>query len=90
MYITFIRLAFFLLLTLIQIDKLGAYELKNDLQAIPFVGAAQIEMYLPLLVGKRVGLVVNQTSRVGEKQLMFILYLPLSMVFEEIMMQVPW
>jgi uncharacterized protein YbbC (DUF1343 family) len=66
---TFIRLAFFLLLTLIQIDKLGAYELKNDLQAIPLVGAAQIEAYLPLLVNKRVGLVVNQTSRVGDQHL---------------------
>ena len=31
----------------------------------PVVGAAQLAKYLPLLQGKRVGLVVNQSSRVG-------------------------
>nr|WP_262903340.1 DUF1343 domain-containing protein [Hymenobacter psoromatis] len=31
----------------------------------PLVGAAQLPRYLPLLRGQRVGLVVNQTSRVG-------------------------
>ncbi|GAB3636137.1 DUF1343 domain-containing protein [Hymenobacter arcticus] len=33
------------------------------------VGAAQLPRYLPLLRGKRVGLVVNQTSRVGNTYL---------------------
>lgn len=32
-------------------------------------GAEQPERYLPLLAGKRVGLLVNQTSRVGEQHL---------------------
>jgi len=35
----------------------------------PVVGAAQLPRYLPLLRGKRVGLVVNQTSRVGNAYL---------------------
>ena len=37
--------------------------------ATPIVGAAQLPRYLPLLQGKRVGLVVNQTSRVGNAYL---------------------
>ena len=32
-------------------------------------GAEQPERYLPLLAGKKVGLLVNQTSRVGEQHL---------------------
>jgi uncharacterized protein YbbC (DUF1343 family) len=39
------------------------------LPAAPVVGAAQLPRYLPLLQGKRVGLVVNQTSRVGNAYL---------------------
>ena len=35
----------------------------------PVVGAAQLPRYLPLLRGQRVGLVVNQTSRVGRAHL---------------------
>ena len=34
------------------------------------VGAQRSELYLPLLQNKRVGLVVNQTSRVGEQHLL--------------------
>jgi uncharacterized protein YbbC (DUF1343 family) len=37
--------------------------------ATPVVGAAQLARYLPLLQGKRVGLIVNQTSRVGNAYL---------------------
>ena len=37
--------------------------------ALPVVGAAQLAKYLPLLQGKRVGLVVNQSSRVGSTYL---------------------
>jgi uncharacterized protein YbbC (DUF1343 family) len=33
------------------------------------VGAERVELYLPLLKGKRVGLLVNQTSRVGRRHL---------------------
>lgn len=35
----------------------------------PIVGAEQFERYLPLLKGKRIGLVVNQTSRALEQHL---------------------
>ncbi|AWM32748.1 exo-beta-N-acetylmuramidase NamZ family protein [Hymenobacter nivis] len=35
----------------------------------PVVGAARLAQYLPLLQGKRVGLVVNQSSRVGNTYL---------------------
>ncbi len=35
----------------------------------PLVGAAQLSAYLPLLKNQRVGLVVNQTSRVGRAHL---------------------
>lgn len=35
----------------------------------PVTGAAQVNSYLPLLEGKRVGMVVNQTSMVGETHL---------------------
>ena len=37
--------------------------------AAPVVGAAQLPRYLPQLRGRRVGLVVNQTSRVGRAHL---------------------
>lgn len=37
------------------------------------VGAEQPALYLPLLEGKKVGLVVNQTSRVGEQHLIDVL-----------------
>ena len=37
------------------------------------VGAAQTAYYLPMLKNKRVGLVVNQTSRVGDKHLVDLL-----------------
>ncbi len=37
------------------------------------VGAAQLEQYLPLLKNKRVGLVVNQTSVVGEQHIVDLL-----------------
>jgi len=37
------------------------------------VGAEQLEQYLPLLKGKRVGLVVNQTSRVFNQHLVDVL-----------------
>lgn len=35
----------------------------------PIVGAAQTEIYVPLLAGKRVGIVANQTSTVGQTHL---------------------
>ena len=37
------------------------------------VGAAQLSQYLPMLKGKRVGLVVNQTSMVGQQHLVDLL-----------------
>jgi len=37
------------------------------------VGAEQVSFYLPMLLGKRVGLVVNQTSQVGNKHLVDVL-----------------
>ena len=37
------------------------------------IGAAQLGAYLPLLVGKKVGLVVNNTTMVGEQHLVDIL-----------------
>ena len=37
------------------------------------LGAKQIAYYLPMLSGKRVGLVVNQTSQVGDKHLVDVL-----------------
>jgi len=37
-------------------------------------GAAQTELYLPQLQGKRVGLLVNQTSRIGEQHLVDTLH----------------
>lgn len=45
--------------------------LKENQQII--TGAAQTERYLPLLAGKRVGLVVNHTSMVGEEHLADVL-----------------
>lgn len=33
------------------------------------VGAQRTDLYLPLLVGKKVGLVVNQTSRIGQQHI---------------------
>lgn len=36
-------------------------------------GAAQINRYLPLLKGKRVALLINQTSRIGEENLLDVL-----------------
>ena len=36
-------------------------------------GAEQLTQYLPLLQGKRVGLLVNQTSRVGDQHLVDVL-----------------
>jgi len=39
----------------------------------PKVGAEQLTRYLPLLQGKNVALVVNQTSRVGNKHLVDVL-----------------
>lgn len=42
--------------------------------AVPFqLGAAQLDEYLPLLKDKKVGLVVNQTSMVGEQHLVDLL-----------------
>ncbi|WP_241737530.1 exo-beta-N-acetylmuramidase NamZ family protein [Neptunicella marina] len=38
---------------------------QNEIQ----VGASQPELYMPMLQGKKVGLVVNQTSRVGKQHL---------------------
>ncbi len=38
------------------------------------VGAEKIDQYLPLLEGKRVGFVVNQTSRIGEQHLIDTLF----------------
>ncbi len=40
-----------------------------DLTLPPEVGAAQLSSYLPLIQGKRVALVVNQTSVIGETHL---------------------
>ena len=37
-------------------------------------GAEQTECYFPLIEGKRVALVVNQTSLIGEKHLLDSLY----------------
>ncbi|MFM7728597.1 MAG: exo-beta-N-acetylmuramidase NamZ domain-containing protein, partial [Flavobacteriales bacterium] len=36
---------------------------------LPVCGAAQIERYMPELHGKHVGLVANQTSRIGQTHL---------------------
>ncbi|MEY8213913.1 MAG: DUF1343 domain-containing protein, partial [Colwellia sp.] len=37
------------------------------------VAAEQLSLYLPLLVDKKIGLVVNQTSMVGDKHLVDVL-----------------
>ncbi|WP_333607457.1 exo-beta-N-acetylmuramidase NamZ family protein [Arsukibacterium sp.] len=39
----------------------------------PLPGAAQLERYLPLLQGKRVGMLVNQTSTIGQQHLVDVL-----------------
>ena len=46
--------------------------LSPSLQALQ-TGAEQLERYLPLLQGKRVGLLVNQTSLIGEQHLVDVL-----------------
>lgn len=46
----------------------------NNLGATPIqTGAEQLERYLPLLQGKRVAVLVNQTSQVGEQHLVDVL-----------------
>lgn len=50
--------------------KVAAVETGQDtLSRPPIVGAARTEAYFPLLRGKRLGLVVNHTSRIGERHL---------------------
>lgn len=45
-------------------DTTASFSINSNI----IVGAEQSELYLPLLKGKRVGLVVNQTSRLRNKQ----------------------
>ena len=46
---------------------------KNEPVAPIQTGAEQLSIYLPLLKNKRVGLLVNQTSRIGEQHLVDVL-----------------
>lgn len=48
--------------------------LSTEIQEEIIVGAQQIELLLPLLKGKRVGLVINQTSTIGETLLIDTLH----------------
>ena len=68
-----------LLLLLSLLSSLFACQ-HNDLSAAESqppatiqTGAEQLSRYLPLLEGKRVGMLVNQTSRVGEQHLVDVL-----------------
>lgn len=61
-------LAIPLLLSLLLSSLLSAKEISPSQ-----VGAAQLEQYLPLLSGKKVGLVVNQTSRAHGQHLVDLL-----------------
>jgi len=51
----------------------AAFTVNSKTENIIIVGAQQLEQYLPLLDGKRVGLVVNQTSTVSEQHLVDVL-----------------
>lgn len=42
---------------------------KSSESATIIVGAAQLDRYLPLLTGKKIGLIVNQTSTIGSSHL---------------------
>jgi uncharacterized protein YbbC (DUF1343 family) len=54
-------------------DAVQVIEVKNEDNNLIQTGAEQLDLYLPLLKGKKIGLVVNQTSVVGEKHLVDVL-----------------
>lgn len=62
-----------LVLLVITLVFVSACAQKQILISPSQVGAEQLELYLPLLKGKRVGLVVNQTSRAKDQHLVDVL-----------------
>lgn len=44
-----------------------------EVQAEPVVGAAQLDAYLPMLIGKKVSLLVNHTTTIGDRHLVDVL-----------------
>jgi len=69
----FIPIAFLMLVFLSSNNPLVQNEPANGNERI-VVGAERIGEYLPFLEGKRVGFVVNQTSRVGDQHLIDTLF----------------
>jgi uncharacterized protein YbbC (DUF1343 family) len=59
------RLSFLIFISLLSICHIPQTEANNKTTII--TGADQVNSYLPLLKGKRVGMLVNQTSIIGDK-----------------------
>lgn len=62
------RINFILILLLLSTACSQAFQAQN-----PVVGAAQTDLYLPLIKDKRVGVVVNNTSMIGDEHLVDVL-----------------
>src|SRR3954470_20614589 len=61
------RTILFLLITIISLNSFSQDKSKNPKRISP--GAERIDVYLPLLKGKRIGIFANQTSMVGNTHL---------------------
>jgi len=57
-----------------KMDHSAKYDVIDTTQIPPVIlGNAQLDMYLPLLVGKKVGVVANHTAMIGDKHLVDVL-----------------
>lgn len=63
-----------LLISVLSVFIVGCKENKTDVLEVPIItGAEQVDEYLPLLEGKTVGVMGNQTSIIGDQHLVDVL-----------------